>query len=270
MEFKEKQFDGPYEVSEVEIHKEGQIFRGILYFPPKNYKKPYPIIIWIHGFPQLFTLNDIVKSYSYLLDLGYSLLVFNFRGYRFSEGKISISSQVKDGMKVMKFVEKMAENQIFDSKTVNIIAHDFGAYIALLLCSKINIINKLVLLSPILDLKRHVYDKEFPKILEYINRFLPSNIKGIDDVNNFIQMTKKELSKKAFQIDKAIRKLKIKKLKIIIGEMDKVTPISEINDFFQNANNFPEISIIKHMDYDCIEDEDIDKLNEEIKKYFNS
>ena len=90
MEFKEKQYDGPYEVSGIDIYNDGELFKGVLYYPPESYKKPYPLIIYFHGFPQLFSLQEIVKTYSFLLNMGLAFIVFDFRGYRFSEGKISI------------------------------------------------------------------------------------------------------------------------------------------------------------------------------------
>ena len=90
LEFEDKQFDGPFEVAEVSIDNEGQVFRGMLYFPPEKYKKPYPLIIYFHGFPQLFALKEIIRNYEYLLNLGYAILIFNFRGYKYIEGKISI------------------------------------------------------------------------------------------------------------------------------------------------------------------------------------
>ncbi len=242
-----------------------------MYFPPANYKKPYPIIVFFHGFPQLFTLNEIVKKYRFLLELGFSFLVFNFRGYRYSEGKISIKSQVSDGIKIVEFVEKMVKKNIFDSKNINILAHNFGAFIALIVCTKIKIINKLVLLSPIIDLKRHVNHDDFPKVIEYLNRFLPGNVKGIEDVDKFIEMTQRELSKKKFQIERAIKNLRTNKLKIIIGELDKVTPLSEINEIIQKSNVKPELAIIEGMSHDdCVEDEDVDKLNKEIKIFFEN
>ena len=257
------------ETSEVEIYNEGLLFKGLLYFPPVNYKKPYPIIIFFHGFPQLFTLNEIVNKYRFLLDLGFSFLVFNFRGYRYSEGKVSIQSQITDGLKVIEFAEKMAENKVFDSKNINILGHKFGAFIALLVSAKIKIINKLVLLSPIIDLQRHVSHDDFPKAIEYLNRFLPGIVKGIEDIDKFIEMTQRELSKKSFQIERAIRNLRINKLKIIIGELDKVTPLSELNKIIQNSNVKPELAIIEGMGHDdCVEDEDIEKLNGEIKRFF--
>ncbi|MFX1402110.1 MAG: hypothetical protein ACFE8V_12785, partial [Promethearchaeota archaeon] len=58
------------------------------------------------------------------------------------------------------------------------------------------IINKLLLLCPILDLEKHVYSEKFSKSLQYINRFLPGNIHGIEDVNLFFTNTKLELKKK--------------------------------------------------------------------------
>lgn len=267
MEFKTKQFDGPYEVSEIQINSEGEIFRGMLYFPPQSFQKPYPLIIYFHGFPQLFSLKEIVRSYAFLLDLGYAFLAFNFRGYRYSEGKISISNQVSDAIEIIKFVRKMAEHNLFDLNDINLLAHDFGAYIGLILCSKIDIINKLILISPILDLKKHVYNDEFIKTLNYINRFLPGNVQGIEKVDDFIKMTKVELSQKQFQIREFIKKLKNNRLKIITGDEDKITPSHDVNKILQNSNITPEITLIECMDHECSEEEDIERISKEIRNF---
>lgn len=265
LEFENKQFDGPYEVSEIQINK---MLRGMLYFPPESFKKPYPLVIYFHGFPQLFPLIEIIKRYKFMLDIGYAFIVFNFRGYRYNEGKISISSHVLDGQKIIEFVNVMAKKEIFNINNINIIAHDFGAYIALILCSKVRVVNKLLLVSPILELKKKVYGEDFKKVLQYINRFLPGNVQGIENIEEFIQMTKNELSKEEFQIEKCIPKLKNKQLKIIIGEIDKVTPIVEVNRILKGANITPDIFIMNGMDHECIEDEDFKKLNEEVLKFF--
>ena len=102
----QKTFDGPYEVSGLEIDNNGEIFKGMIYFPPQKFKKPYPLIIYFHEFPQLFALKEIVKNYQYLLELGYAFIVVNFRGFRYSEGKISLRSQVSDGLKLLEFAKK--------------------------------------------------------------------------------------------------------------------------------------------------------------------
>jgi len=269
LEFRNKEFDGPYEVSEVQIEIEGQILRGILYFPAEKYKKPYPVVVHFHGFPQLFTLTEIVRKYEYLLILGYSLIVFNFRGYRFSEGKISIQSQVSDAFKIIEFVEIMTKNDIFDIKDVNILGYDFGAYIALILCSKIHIINKLLLISPILDLKKHVYGDEFSKVLSYINRFLPGNLNGIQNINDFIDLTKNELKINDFQIKNFIKNLKYRKLKIITGENDKITPLSEVKGIISKIKNKIELFVIENMDHDCVNEDELETLKREILSYFS-
>ncbi len=36
MEFKNKQFDGRYEISGIDIYNEGELFKGVLYFPPES------------------------------------------------------------------------------------------------------------------------------------------------------------------------------------------------------------------------------------------
>jgi esterase/lipase len=268
VEFEKKQFDGTYEVAEIEIHNEGQIFRGIQYFPPKRFKKPYPVIIYFHGFPQLSTLTEIVNDHQFLLEMGYCFISINFRGYRFSEGQLSIRSQLSDSKRLIKFVELMAKEGIFKIEDINIIAHDFGAYIAIILCSQIDLINKLVLKSPILDIQKHVNNNDFRKALNYINRFLPGNVKGIENVKNFIEMTKNELKNHEFQIEKAISELTLKKLKIIIGKEDKLTPMNEFNSIIKKANLKPSIFVIDDTDHDIIEDTKIELINSELKEFF--
>ena len=56
----------------------------------------------------------------------------------------------------------------------------------------------------------------------------------------------------------------MKRLKIIIGEEDKITPLFEVNESFQSANITPEITVISYMDHECIEEEDIEKITDEI------
>ena len=145
----------------------------MLYFPPATFHKPYPLIIYFHGFPQLFALKEIVKDHQYLLDMGYSFLVFNFRGYRSSQGEVSITSQVSDSIKIIEFVRKMAERNVFNLNSVNLLAHDFGAYVALILSSKIKVLNRMLLISPIINLEKHSNHIDFSKSLRYINQFFP-------------------------------------------------------------------------------------------------
>lgn len=268
MEFKEKQYDGLYEVSEVEFNNQNQIFRGILYFPPQSFQKPYPLIIFFHGFPQLNPLKEFVIYYQFLLDMGYAFLVFNFRGYNFSEGKVSITSQVSDSIKVIQFVYLMSRNNIFQIDNINVIAHDFGAYIALILSSKIKVINRLLLLCPIIDLERHVNHIDFSKALYYINRFLPGQVKGIEDVNGFIEMTKKELKKKEFQISEFLLHLNIKKLRIIIGNIDKITPLEEVQNLVQNKLKNLDLIVIKNMSHDNFQKDFAVQINKGIENFF--
>ncbi|MFX1408933.1 MAG: alpha/beta hydrolase family protein [Promethearchaeota archaeon] len=269
MEFKDKQFDGPYEVSEIQINNEGQIFRGFLYFPPKEFNKPHPVIIYFHGFPQLFTLKEILRSYKFLLNLGYSLIVFNFRGYRFSEGKLSIRNQVSDGMKIIEFVDLMSKNEIFNLREVNIIGQEFGAYIALLISSKVTLINKLLLINPVLDIRRYVYSENFLKVLNYINRFLPGNIHGIENVEEFVKATKKELENKEFQIENVINQISCKNLKIIIGEVNKFTQLSEIRRLVSDLVKINiETKIVENVDYNSYFKEDLKIFNKEVELFF--
>ena len=83
-------------------------------------------------------------------------------------------------------------------------------------------------------------------------------------------MTKKELSKKDYNIEKQIQRLKIKELKVIIGEIDKITPVVEVDRIFRKCNIVPLVVIIESMEHESIDDDALDKIENEIKKYFNS
>ncbi|MBY9015412.1 MAG: alpha/beta hydrolase [Candidatus Lokiarchaeota archaeon] len=268
MEFKEKQYDGNYEVSEVEFYNENQLFNGLLYFPPDHYQKPYSLIIYFHGFPQLSSLGDIVKNYYFLLDMGYSFLVMSFRGYNFTPGKISISSQTSDALKVLEFTHLMVKKGIFKKNNINILAHDFGAYIALILASRVKFLNKMLLLSPIINLEKHVNHIDFSKSLYYINRFLPGYVKGIQDVDNFIEMTKNELKQKKYQIKEIIKGVNVDKIRIISGSDDRITPIYEINEYIRNPLKNVEHVIISRMAHEPYKEEEFNEIEEMIKNFF--
>ncbi|MBD3211559.1 MAG: hypothetical protein GF311_03045 [Candidatus Lokiarchaeota archaeon] len=268
MEFTNPQFDGPFEVSEIEIHNEGEKIRGILYFPPDEFKKPYPLIIYFHEFPQLLSFQEIVKDYKYLLEMGYSFLVFNFRGYRLSEGKISVKSQVSDGLKVCEFASKMAEKDIFKKNNLNILANDFGGYIALLVSNKTTLLKRVLLLAPIIDLEKHIHSNDFKKVLAYIKRFLPTNIRGIDQIENFVKYTRKEISNKELNLNYYTQNFHFEDLKIIIGEKDKITPLNEVKLFINKLKKDVNLSIIPEMDHEAFDEADLKKIEQEIKKFF--
>ena len=268
MEFKEKQYDGNYEVSEVEFYNENQIINGLLYFPPSHYQKPYSLIIYFHGFPQLSSLGEIAKNYHFLLDMGYAFLVMSFRGYNFTPGEISISSQTSDGLKILKLTRLMVKKGIFKKNDINILANDFGAYIALFLASRVKFLNKMLLLNSIINLEKHVNHIDFSKSLHYINRFLPGYVKGIQDVDKFIEMTKNELEQKHYKIKDIIKGVSIEKIRIISGSDDRITPIYEVNEFVRNPLKHVEHVIIKKMAHEPYKEEEYNEIEEMIKTFF--
>lgn len=269
MEFKEKQFDGAYEVSAIELDIEGQLLRGLLFFPREYYIKPYKIIVYYHDFPQLFSLYQIVNKLEFLLELGYSILVFNFRGYRNSQGEISLHSQLQDGLIVAKFIHLMVEKGIFKQQEINLIGHGFGCYIALLLCSMNHFLNKVILISPIIDLEKFVSDESFVKTLEYINRYLPGYVHGIENIKEFLTKTKSELNLKEFQIKKVINRINFKDMEIILGKKNKWVEISEINSIFEKLPKF-KIVFIEEMDHNWIEEDILMEFQEEIVSFLIS
>ena len=247
--FKEKIYDGPYEVVEIQITNEEKIFRGLIYFPDENkFRKPYPVIVFLQGFPQVFPFSYIIQEHEYLLKLGFAVILIYLRGYKFSEGTISLPGQVSDGLKIIEFLELMANKSIIDKSRICFVGNDFGAFISLVIAFKTDKINYLALLNPILDIERHVNDENFIRNLHYINKFLPGMIHGIEDIPKFLEKTKNEV--KEYPIESVICEIKAKKIMVILGDEDKLTPLEEFNRIFKKCNiNFEEV-IIENMDHE--------------------
>ena len=268
MEFNEKQCDGPYEVSAVELDIEGNLLRGLLYFPRAFYTKPYRLITYFHDFPNLFNLHQIAANLEFLLNAGFSLLLFDFRGYNNSQGNVSLQSQINDSLKIAEFIQLMGKEEIFKLQEINILAHGFGSYIALLLCSKINFINNILLISPIIDVKKWVNDENFVKTLQYINRYLPRNVHGIENIEKFLSKTKSELNSNEYRVEELLNEMIYNKMKIIIGSENRIIDISElkVNIFDQLAN--VKVVLIEQMEHDWTEEDIRSKIQEEILIFF--
>lgn len=247
--FKQKIYDGTYEVAEIQITNEGKVFRGIIYIPDeKKFKKPHPVIIYLQGFPQILPFSYIIQELKYLLELGFSIVLIYLRGYKFSEGTISIPGQVSDGLKIIEFLELMAKKNIIDDNRISILARDFGAFITLIISTKTNKIKYLGLLNPILDVVKHVKNNKFRETLNYINEFLPRMIHGINNVDEFIEKTLIQL--KNYPIQEIISQLNAKKIMVILGEKDKITPLEEFYRIFDNCIvSFIEV-IIDNMEHE--------------------
>ncbi|GAH29025.1 unnamed protein product, partial [marine sediment metagenome] len=127
---------------------------------------------------------------------------------------------------------------------------------------------RMLLISPIINLEKHAYHIDFSKSLRYINQFLPGNVKGIENVDEFIKKTKNELKNKSYQIKEVLKQLNYKTLRIIIGDSDKITPVNEITEIVQDSINNIDLVIINNMDHEIIQEEEVEKIHEEINNFF--
>jgi alpha/beta superfamily hydrolase len=252
----------------VELEIDNQFLRGILYFPLDKFKKPLPIIIIFHGFPQLLTLNEIARIYQYLLEEGYIILVFNFRGYSDSDGEISISNQVNDAIKIIEFIEIMVKRGLILKDEINILSHDFGGYIALILCSKIKNINQLLIINPILNINQYIEKREFKRSIEYINHYLPGYVKGIEDIERFMKKIIEELNQDQYNIEHFLKNINYRDIKIIIDENINLTSLNEIQHYFNSKLNNINVIKIKNLDLEFFDGDISGKLKEEVLAFF--
>ena len=157
---------------------------------------------------------------------------------------------------------------ILDSSSINVIGEDFGAYISLLLIANVNLINKLLLVSPIINPHRHVHGDNFIKVIQYITHFLPGNIRGIENLEEFVDQAKNETEIAAYQVDKIVEQMNFQSIKIIMGSDDKLNPISEIKSILKPILKKIEISVIDGMDHEPVSEQELIHVQALIKNYF--
>ncbi|GAH37031.1 unnamed protein product, partial [marine sediment metagenome] len=76
------------------------------------------------------------------------------------------------------------------------------------------------------------------------------------------------LKTKSYQIKEVLKQLNCKTLRIVIGNLDKITPVNEITEIVQNSINNLDLVIIDNMDHEIIQEEEVEKIHEEIKNFF--
>ncbi len=119
------------EVSGVEFASDGLALRGELRIPVVgSIRKEYAAFIVLHGFGGTREGRDAVTAATYLNDLGYATLLFDFRGCGLSDGergRIICMEQVQDTQNAITFLQSRPE---IASDRIALVGSSFGAAVA--------------------------------------------------------------------------------------------------------------------------------------------
>ncbi len=104
---------------------------GNFLLPDSISEKPTPGLIYCSGFPG--DKESAIKIAKGLSDGGYSVLEFDFRGIRKSEGELEFASQVDDLKAGLTYLETRKE---VNKQLIGVVAHCYGGMIAIVTAAK--------------------------------------------------------------------------------------------------------------------------------------
>ncbi len=197
----------------------GSHIYGEIMWPSRNFPKPHPCVIMLHGFPGNARNDDISHA---LCRAGCVVLVPHHRGAWGSEGKYLVTNCVEDAYNLAEYVHSVefATRYNVDTGNIFLLGHSMGGNSALNARKRLDWIKGIIMLAPydptvLLDEGKDVYIKS----LLNEGRILHSD--GTDAIYIDILKNRKELN-----YQNAYEKIKDKNILIFAAKYDSVS----IND----------------------------------------
>lgn len=213
-------------VQPISFQNEGQTLFGMMHIPEPETEKPFPAVLFLHGFQaqRVEAHRIFVKMARLLEEEGIASFRFDFRGCGESDGKmeeVTIKSQLEDALAAFSF---LTSQHHIDHKKIAVLGMSLGGGIAALLASKEERISSLTLWSPVADLMEcltiKMGDKDPAELFE---------IPVLDDNGNLVgQSFIREIPH--FEPAKGLKEFK-KPVCLIHGTADQIVPFQQSEEF---------------------------------------
>lgn len=245
-----------FECFHVKVKNE-KIF-GILFFS-KNYKNKIPIIL-THGLADNLNQYPLPQITKELVNLGFPIFRFDFRGCGNSEGKeenFSISSQIEDLNRIIKFAKEKTK---WDK--VGIISKSISCVASFIVASKRNDMAFIIALGAPLNIEKHWTKEEIIAAKEKGYIFFKGFKYGYKLAEDSIKL--KNVYKNC------LRKINIPVL-LIRGEKDETVTSEEARELYSIIpSKNKKLVEIKNADHSFkLEENNINNLISSIKSFIN-
>ena len=199
----------------------GSHIYGEIMWPAKNFPKPHPCVIMLHGFPGTARNDDISHA---LCRIGCVVIVPHNRGAWGSQGKYLITNCIEDAVNLAEYAhsKEFTEKDNVDPDQIFLLGHSMGANSALNAGRKLDWIRGIIMLTPY-DPTRYLNrakESYFRSLLEE-GKILQSD--GINAIYEDVVVNKDEIAH-----PKAFEQVKDKNMIVIGGTYDSVSPINEM------------------------------------------
>ncbi len=204
---------------------------------PLAEKEKYPTVILVHGFgvtkEEAGMFDNIAKKLS---ESGFLVYRFDFSGCGESEGDYSETSLTKLKSDLSKILDFVYSQPKVDNSRIGILAQSFGTATTIALEPKI----KCLVMTGSISRPKAVISKLFG------DGYNPEGISTRTKLDGIITKTKPQFWKdlENYNLPESIKKINYPIL-FIHGSADDTVPISEMEAYFQNANEPKKKIIIK-------------------------
>lgn len=200
---------------------EGSHIYGEIMWPSKNFPKPHPCVIMLHGFPGTARNDDISHA---LCRIGCVVIVPHHRGAWGSQGKYLITNCIQDATNIAEYAHssEFADKYDVDVNNIYLLGHSMGGNSSLNAGRKLDWIRGIILLTPY-DPSRYLNcDKEvyFHSLLQE-GKILQSD--GIDTIYQDVVKNQNEI-----RFENSFEQIKDKNILIFAGTLDSVSPVEEM------------------------------------------
>jgi len=226
-----------------EFSVDGEILRGHFVVPPGE--GPFPGIVKYHGLPG--SPDQISGAATHLARAGFTVLTFDFRGFRSSEGLFSLSGQIADAKEA---ITHLLESELTIETWSGIYAASWGAAVAVCTLAEDSRVDAVCLRAPVYDT---LWFSESPMIRPSVESIVatdPTQIRGID--NSAIRekvLAKMIEDSKMHNPMNDVSKVSPRPLLIIHGTDDVGIPLAGVKRLYELAGEPKDFVVVEGADH---------------------
>ncbi len=217
-------------VIDVEFTSNGESIHGHLVMP--DTVGPFPAICKLHGLPG--SPDQVSGIATEFARAGFVVLVFDFRGFRSSEGIFSISGEVIDAKNAISFLldrEETAGNR------VGLYGASFGGAIAICTAARDERVCMVGVRAPVVDTAAFAASR-LDEIFQFVEQIAPDDMHGLNDDEIRAKITAQILRDvKTYNPINDVLHIAPRPLLVVTGDADALIRITDVHRLVDKAEN---------------------------------